>query len=214
MTYLIIYASCTEICECSGVRNFSSDGKACSSQDECDFGSYCSQAGLCTAWLAAGSACDERFDVCDDGTCQAGKCVASPERKAFGAACKSDDECAGTGFCVTGKCAPPLACGSAALGQPCHYDSNCKAGLACDYASQRCVDPAAGLGKPCDPEAEETGCTDFAYCKWDPEKPAVCAARMEAGQACLYAGMSSGECLSGWCGEDGKCGRRPAACAQ
>jgi hypothetical protein len=198
-------------CSDEGVcTKYKEKGEKCGAYDEC--GGYGCYLGTCQDFLdLVGLACETSEDCDHQFACLEGKCAA---RKPLAEACSEDLECE-TLACFEGKCTEPATCGRGVEGQSCWQDSDCTAGLRCDWNSQTCAKPLADGELGC--ASGELRCGSKSYCKFDGslvsddgngDNAYVCAAKLSDGKACESSGPND-ECLSGFCNDDLKCAKKP-----
>lgn len=149
-------------------------GDTCTNDYRCAVGLACGEDGRCGAPGPAATAC-QRSEQCGAGlACVSGACA---EAAPVGAECRLD-ECAGEAYCEVGDQRVCQKLGRD--GETCNFnDSDCEAGLICDYTRQpiaRCA-PIPVSGEAC-----PTGrCVEGAVCT-APEQ--VCEKAPELGEAC------------------------------
>ena len=110
---------------------------SCSVDIDCADGNYC-KAGVCTAWLAEGSACTKNLQ-CATRICDGGKCVQ----------CGEFLDCPQHGDCIAGKCNCDSGCDTG-----CNSQFDCGSGRApgCNATTNHCDcfgTPACAAGTIC-----------------------------------------------------------------
>jgi hypothetical protein len=179
--------SCPEQC-CTGTCVGSTPpvrphvGESCADSSSC-IDSFCdSTSGLCTAYLADGSAC-ATGEECRSGFCPAEVC--SP-RAEPGQACGQTAPCRDIGDACSST---TMTCTPYGLtGDPCAAASDCAPIYKCDAATSKCV-LGSRLGDPC---GAGDICIDRSYCE---PTTLTCTTRKSDGQPCT----ASAQCESGRC---------------